>query len=99
MDGPDLDTSYDLDTEKAETKTPLYISNQFIHAYISYVARDVSGNWSDVFIVSDYDRHNCIWRVPLASIRDLFFVVSGDYPHLLTMHYNERKRDYDVSTN
>ena len=43
---------YDFENEKKETKKPLYISNQFIHAYISFVSRDESRNWSDVYIVS-----------------------------------------------
>ena len=31
--------TYDLENEKQETKKPLYIANQFIHAYMSFVWR------------------------------------------------------------
>ena len=38
---------YDCENEVAESKSPLYVSNQFIHAYTSTVARDQTRNWSD----------------------------------------------------
>ena len=97
--GHDIYELYDLENERRETKNPFYISNQFIHAYTSFVARDESRNWSDVYVVSDYDRNDCIWRVPVSEIRRLLKVVAQDYPHSVRMVYNQKKEDYDVSTN
>jgi len=94
-----LDELYDLEKERGETKKPFYISNQFVHAYTSFVARDESRNWSDVFVVSDFDRNNCIWRIPISEILRLFFVASKDYPHSFEMRFNPKKGDYDISTN
>src|SRR5689334_1751368 len=34
--------TYDLLNEKRETKKPLYLSNQFIHAWTSFVQRDAT---------------------------------------------------------
>ena len=65
----------------------------------SFVARDESRNWSDVYVVSDYDRNDCIWRVPVSEIRRLFNVTAQDYPHSVHLVYNHEKGDYDVSTN
>jgi hypothetical protein len=90
--------TYDLENERRESKKPLYLSNQFIHACTSFVARDESRNWSDVYIVSDYDRNDCIWRIPVAQIRGLFSVALKDHPHSVTMVYREEKSDYEVST-
>ena len=78
-----IDEVYNLEEERRESKKPLYLSNQFIHAFTSFVMRDESRNWSDVFIVSDYDRNTCIWRVPVARVRELFLVAAQDYPHTL----------------
>ncbi len=97
--GHDIYELYDLENERRETKKPFYISNQFIHAYTSFVARDESRNWSDVYVVSDYDRNDCIWRVPVSEICRLFKAVARDYPHSVRMVYNQKKADYDVSTN
>ncbi|MBL0731720.1 MAG: hypothetical protein JJW03_02550, partial [Desulfosarcina sp.] len=72
LNGADLWEVYDMENEVAETKKPMYVSNQFIHAYTSFVARDDTRNWSDVYIVSDYDRNDCIWRIPIQTIRSLF---------------------------
>lgn len=94
-----LDELYDLGKEIRETKKPLYLSNQFIHAYTSFVARDATRNWSDVYVVSDFDRNDCIWRIPLSEIRSLFMIASQDYPHSGRFVYNRQKEDYDVSTN
>jgi hypothetical protein len=91
--------TYDLQKEKRESKKPFYISNQFIHACTSFVQRDETRNWSDVYIVSDIVRNECIWRIPVDQIRGLFLVASQDDVHSASWSYNEKKGDYDVSTN
>ena len=98
MSGHDITELYALEKERRESKKPLYLSNQFVHAYTSFVARDASRNWSNVYIVSDYDRNDCIWRIPVAQIRGLFSVASKDHPHSVTMVYKEEKGEYEVST-
>jgi len=55
LNGWDVRELNDLHREVPSTKKPGYIANQFIHAYTSFVARDETRNWSDVFVVSDYD--------------------------------------------
>lgn len=90
---------YDLVKEKPERKKALYMSNQFIHAYTSSVQRDETRNWADVYVVSDFDRATCIWRVPTKQIRRLFQTAGEDYPHSMHMTYNPSRGDYDVTTN
>lgn len=99
MNAHDIDRAYDLGKESSQVKKPLYVSNQFIHAYTSYVVRDKSRNWSDVYIVSDYDRNTCIWRIPVSEIRRLFWVAAADDVRGMRLIYNEQKGDYDVHTN
>jgi hypothetical protein len=99
MNAHDHWETYDLQNEKRASKKPFYLSNQFIHAYTSFVARDKTRNWSDVYIVSDYDRNECIWRIPVAQIRGLFSMASQDYPYSGRWVYSEEKGDYEVSTN
>ena len=94
----DVDDLYDFSREQKQTKKPLYLSNQFIHAYTSFVARDETRNWDSMFVVSDFDRNNCIWRVPVSVIRSLFEAASRDYPHSMSFTYNHEKKDYDVSS-
>jgi len=67
--------------------------------YTSFVQRDETRNWSDVYIVSDFDRNDCIWRIPVDQIRKLFIVASQDHVHSARWVYNEKRGDYDVSTN
>jgi hypothetical protein len=95
----DIEELYSLEKESREHKKPLYVSNQFIHAYTSFVLRDSTRNWSDVFIVSDFERNHCIWRVPIEEIRTLFLTAAEDYPHSTNMVYDPNVGDYLVSTN
>lgn len=94
----DVDSLYDFTREQKQAKKPLYLSNQFIHAYTSFVARDDARNWDSMFVVSDFDRNNCIWRVPVSAIRSLFEAAAHDYPHSMSFTYNHEKKDYDVSS-
>ena len=96
--GSDLLDLYDMENEVTETKKPMYLSNQFVHAYTSHVWRDDSRNWSDVLIVSDYDRNNCIWRVPVETIRSLFIDASRDYPSFACFTFDSVKNDYTITT-
>jgi hypothetical protein len=99
MNGHRIWELYDMENEVALTKKPLYVSNQFVHAYTSFVARDESRNWSDAILVSDFDRNDCIWRVPVAEIESLFREASKDYPHEVNFQFNQKTGDYDVRTN
>ena len=93
----DLDKLYKFENEQMVVKKPLYVANQFIHAYISFVAKDETRNWGGVYIVSDFDRNDCIWRIPMQTIRELFLMASQEGPSSMTFTYNPQKRDYDVS--
>ena len=99
LNGHDLSEMYDLEKEVSESMKPVYIANQFIHAYTSFVARDENSNWVDVFVVSDYDRNDCILRVPISEIRELFLKAANDYPRIMRMVFNPKRRDYDIETN
>jgi hypothetical protein len=94
-----IDELYNLGCETRMTKKPLYISNQFIHSYTSLIARDHTRNFADVYIVSDFDRKNCIWRVPTSEIRKLFLTAAHDYPHMLQLSFDAQKGDYNIITN
>ena len=98
LDGHWIPDGYDLENEKTETKKPTYISNQFIHAYTSFVLRDETRNWSDVYVISNFDRNDCIWRIPISVIRELFELASDDYPSRLEYVFDPSKGDYIVTT-
>lgn len=86
-----LDELYDLENERLEKRRPQFLSNQFIHAYTSFVTRDATRNWSDIYIASDFDRNELIWRVPISEVRSFFMVSSADYPQEMHMKFNAQK--------
>ncbi len=90
--------NYNWDAEKSEQKAVLYICNQCIHAYISFVHRGPDRNWSDLLVVSDYDRNNVMWRIPFAAIVSLFEATSKDWPLFYQMIYDSKLDDYKVKT-
>ena len=90
--------TYDIENEKAEIKKSRYISNQFVHSCTSYVLRDETRNWSDVYVVSDFDRNDRIWRIPIPIIRRLFVLASDDYPSQIRALFDPCKGDYVITT-
>ena len=94
-----LEENYDWKAEKAERKPVSYLSNQCIHAYLSFVFRGKDRNWSDIVVVSDYDRNKTVWRIPFPAIVELFEEASNDWPHTYQMKFNPKRGDYDVTTN
>ncbi|WP_374428716.1 hypothetical protein [Tabrizicola sp.] len=94
-----LEENYDWNAEKAEKKSVSYLSNQCIHAYLSFVFRGKDRNWSDLVVVSDFDRNKTVWRIPFPEIIELFQEASKDWPHTVRMTFNPKTGDYDVVTN
>lgn len=94
----DLEELYDTAKGLKQMKKPLYLSNQFIHAYTSFVMRGQDRNWDSVWVVSDFDRNHCIWRVPIPAIRALFDLVANSHVHSASWKYNPEKKDYDITT-
>lgn len=92
-----IEENYSWEAEKAERKTVPFICNQCIHAYVSFVARGADRNWLDLFVVSDYDRNDVIWRVPFVAIIALFEATSRDWPASVEMSYDSKLGDYRVS--
>ena len=99
LNSHEIEALYDMGREVPARKSTYYVSNQFIHAYTSFIERDEGRNWSDVLVVSDRARNDCIWLVPVPEIRRVFMVAASDYPHSVTMAFNDKTGDYDVETN
>lgn len=92
------DENYDWKSEKAVKEAVLYICNQCIHAYVSFVERGPDRNWSDILVVSDYDRNNVIWRIPFSTLIHLFETAAKDWPATYSLVYDEKLGDYRVTT-
>lgn len=93
-----LEENYDWDAEKVENKSVAYVCNQSIHAYLSFVFRGPDRNWSDLVVVSDYDRNKTIWRIPFPTIIKLFEETSKDWPSGNRWVFDEKIGDYRVTT-
>lgn len=94
-----IDELYDFSKEQAQTKKPMYICNQVIHSYSTALVVDETRNWDSMLTVSDYDRKNCIWRIPVDAMVDLLKIASKDYPYQVKFTRNEKTGDYVVETN
>lgn len=93
-----LEENYNWDAECPSQKAVSYISNQCIHAYLSVLERGLDRNWSDLLVVSDYDRNDVIWRIPFSSITELFELVANDYVTKSTSEFDPSRGDYRVTT-
>lgn len=77
----------------------LYVCNQCIHAYVSFVERGSDRNWSDLLVVSDFDRSKVIWRIPFSGLVQLFETAAKDWATIVSWVYDEELGDYRVTTN
>lgn len=93
-----IDELYDYNKEKHQIKKPIYICNQIIHSYSMELMIDDTRNWDSLLTVSDYDRKNCIWRIPMKTILKLLRTAAKDYPSRLKYTMNAKIDDYDVET-
>ena len=94
-----IDELYNSSKEQAQTKHPMYICNQIIHAYSTALMIDETRNWHSLLTVSDYDRKNCIWRIPMDRIVDLLNTASKEYPHQAKFIFDRNIQDYEIETN
>ena len=94
-----IDELYDFSKEKAQFKKITYICNQVIHSYAAAMVVDETRNWESMLTVSDKDRKDCIWRIPVCAMVDLLRTASTDYPKQVHYTLNEKTDDYDVETN
>jgi hypothetical protein len=94
----DLDALYEVEKEKREKKSPFFMSNQFIHAYLSFVTMNEKRTWDSVYVVSDLVRNDCLWRVPVANIRSLFTLAASNYVTSGSYTYDAKRKDYMVTS-
>ncbi|MCD4730765.1 MAG: hypothetical protein K8R74_09210 [Bacteroidales bacterium] len=91
-----FEESYDLENEKKQNKKTMYIANQFIHSTLFLMLIDETRNWDSFYVVSDYDKKNCIWRIPAKQVYDCLKLVSDDYLELFSYKYDEAKDNYII---
>lgn len=91
-----FEKSYDLENEKTLHKKTIYIANQFIHSFLFLMIYDETRNCDSFYVVSDYDKKNCIWRIPARQVYDCFKTASEDYLGGFSYKYDEAKDDYIV---
>jgi hypothetical protein len=90
--------NYDWEAETMHKKSLPYVCNQFIHSYLINLERSSDRNWSDLLVVSDFDRNDVVWRVPVSTIIQIFETLSNDSPSSITMSWNPNIGDYKVRT-
>jgi len=93
-----IEENYDWKSETKEIKSVLYLCNQCIHAYTSFIERDQDRNWSHLLVASDYDRKDLIWRIPFTSLISAFETAAADWPSTLHMKYDPKITDFKVTT-
>ena len=88
--------SYDLENEKPITKKMMYIANQFIHSSLFLITSDNTRNWHSFYVVSDYDKSDCIWRVPVIQVQNGFKLALNDYLEGFSYVYDKKNDDYKI---
>ena len=72
--------------KQKQRNQPTYQTSSSMLTQVSYSSDETHQLKSDVYVISDFDRNDCIWRVPISVIRELFELASDDYPSRLKPH-------------
>jgi len=91
-----IEKSYDIENEQTITKKMIYIANQFIHSTLFLITYDNTRNWDSFYVVSDFDKSNCVWRVPAKHVERGFRVASNDYLEGFTYEFDAKRDDYRI---
>jgi hypothetical protein len=91
-----IEKSYDIENEQPLTKKMAYIANQFIHSTLFLITYDNTRNWDSFFVVSDFDKSNCVWRVPAKQVECGFRVASNDYLENFTYKFDTKTNSYKI---
>lgn len=92
-----IEENYDLGKEKSITRNIVFIANQLIHSGTIFAYREKDRNWGGVYVCSDYERKNSIFRIPISEIKKIFHIVGNDDPTTLKMTYDHKKDDYVIT--
>jgi len=96
IDRHGIEKSYDLEIETAVSKKMFYIANQFIHSSLFLSTTDQTRNWHSFYVVSDYDKKQCIWRIPVQQIAEAFKVAAEDYLEGFSYKYDKKNDEYRI---
>lgn len=94
-----IDELYDINNEKPVTKNINFVCNQLIHGGAMFAYREKDRNWGGIYTCSDFERNKYVYRIPLEEIIKILIIAGNDYAVKVTMVYNEKKGDYDITTN
>lgn len=96
IDRHGIEKSYDLAIEVGVSKKMLYIANQFIHSSLFLITTDQTRNWHSFYVVSDYDKKQCIWRIPVQQVAEAFKIAAEDYLNSFSYRYDKKSDDYRI---
>lgn len=87
---------YEFDNQVKQKRSVAFVANQFIHSYLIHPYRDEKRRWEGVFVCSDFEKNNAIFRIPLSEICDAFLAVAKDHLTSTIMTYDQKIKDYRV---
>ncbi len=87
---------YDVDTMSKKTKNLIFICNQFIHSRVVYLLRGGNRKWDSIWVCSDYEMKDMIYRVSVDTVAQIFRDVVEDEVTVLQSKYNPERGDFDT---
>ena len=93
-----IDEIYDLSQEREVKKDIRFLANQLIHGGTLFGYREPDRNWGGVYAVSDHERNNTIYRIPVSELIQILELVGNDYPASVELVWDVSQGDYTVRT-
>lgn len=94
----DIAELYDLDAETAVAKSVAFVTNQFIHADMTFAYREEDRNWGGLYTTSDFEKKKWLYRVPLSEIRAILDLAVTDWPKSVAFRFDPNSEDWILET-
>ncbi len=94
----DFEKLYDFNSQEEVGKDVKFVSNQLIHGRALLGHCEKNGNYSGIFMTSDFERQKFLYHIPILEIIKILEIAGNDYPSSLHMVRDE-DWEFIVTTN
>ena len=93
-----IDELYDFSTSNIEKISLKFICNQLIHSYVFMTSFNENSQLTGILFSSDRYRNKKLFSVDINDVIGILRKVGSNYPNSVTLIYDEKKKDYIITS-
>lgn len=95
---------FDIENPKTESLSAPQLCNQIIHYYLMFAQSNESKKFTNLLVVSDYKRNQCLFNIGIPQLLEFFSHFTkdesrlgfGDNVNAIKYVWNEKQNDYEL---